>query len=315
MEGNRDSVYNLKDSSYVVYEVLKCTNATRQPGDPECLPDENITNWLENKYAQFRFINQKIDFNDRGEYAVRLNEVWLPTMPLQLGLFNDVGYRYRYNKFDRYDKWWSTNMTTNLFTDIKVFNSDTFTVPKNRTVLAEMYFRLEVDIIAHQRTVFSSMDFIGSLGGVSGFVMDLSQFFYGGYAAFHSAIFTAYALNKLKTSQQDSNSSVNDGNQKSKILEDIWMSLSLKLKLYLHKTWCAPLCFRCCKTKTQESYLELLDECDEEADEDFDIATIIENQKDFRQEIDHIKRNLGIEDQPVNVNPGQLGASADHTPD
>ena len=82
MEGNRDSVYNLKDSSYVVYEIHKCTDALREPDDPKCATDEKIEEWLVNKYAQFRFINQKIDFNDRGEYAVRLNEIWLPTMPL-----------------------------------------------------------------------------------------------------------------------------------------------------------------------------------------------------------------------------------------
>ena len=65
-----------------VYEIHKCVNATRQPDEPICASDEEIEEWLVNKYAQFRFINQKIDFNDRGEYAVRLNEIWLPTMPL-----------------------------------------------------------------------------------------------------------------------------------------------------------------------------------------------------------------------------------------
>ena len=32
MQGNRDSVYNLKDSAYVIYEVSKCSNETKLPG-------------------------------------------------------------------------------------------------------------------------------------------------------------------------------------------------------------------------------------------------------------------------------------------
>lgn len=198
MQGNRDSVYNLKDSAYIIYEIHKCSNETKLPGYPDCKSDDEIEAWLENKYVMFKFINQKIDFTDRGEYAVRLNEVWFPSIPLKSGLYTDSGYRYRYNKFERYDHWWSKQKITDLFYDMKFFSSDTFTVPKTQKVLAEMYFRMEVDIISHQRVVFSSMDFIGSLGGVSGFVLQMTQFVIGGYAAFHSSVVTASAINKLK---------------------------------------------------------------------------------------------------------------------
>ena len=37
-------------------------------------------------------------------------------------------------------------------------------VPEDQLLITEMYFRLEVDSVLHYRVVFSSMDFIGSLG-------------------------------------------------------------------------------------------------------------------------------------------------------
>lgn len=171
LEGNRDSVYNLKDSAYIVYEIHKCTEATRLDGYPPCAPSDEITTWLADKYATFKVLNQKIDFTDRDEFAVRLNEVFIPSVHLASGLFSDTGYRFRYNIFERYDNWWSSTVIVNIFYDYMFYNSDTFVVPESKTEIAEMYFRLEVDQMSHSRVVFSSMDFIGSLGGVSGFML------------------------------------------------------------------------------------------------------------------------------------------------
>lgn len=49
------------------------------------------------------------------------------------------------------------------------YNSDTYpTAPTgSENLIAEMYFRLEVDQISHTRNVYALMDFIGALGGVS----------------------------------------------------------------------------------------------------------------------------------------------------
>lgn len=262
LQGNRDSVYNLKDSSYLIYEIHKCTNATRLPGYPECAPKEEMEKWLSTKYAAFKMINQKIDFTDRDEFAVRMNEIYVPAIPIKSGLFSDTGYRWRYNKFERYDKWWSQNMTTNLFYDFMFYNSDTFTVSEEETRLAEMYFRLEVDIISHSRVVFSSMDFIGSLGGVSGFVMDMAGWFYGGYAAFHSAFVTIFVLYRIRRGQDEQLfKGSNEDDQISPNIENIRLSLCMRIKLYFFTTCCAPCCFNCCKTKKHDVYLQILSEC------------------------------------------------------
>jgi hypothetical protein len=62
-------------------------------------------------------------------------------------------------------------MVNNYFYDFVFYNSDTFEVPYENDLVAEMYFRLEVDEIKHGKQVFTSMDFIGSLGGVSEFML------------------------------------------------------------------------------------------------------------------------------------------------
>jgi hypothetical protein len=256
LEGNRDSVYNLEDSSYIIYEIHKCTEATKFPGNPDCAPISEIDAWIENKYAAFKMINQKIDFTDRDEFAVRFNEIYVPAIPLKSGIFSDTGYRWRYNIFERYDKWWSQSKTINLFYDFMFYNSDSFTVPKEKTELAEMYIRLEVDIISHSRVVFSSMDFIGSLGGVSDFVMQVARWFYGGYAAFHSAFVTIFVLYRIKRGQDEQlfkGSIVED--QIDPNIENIRLSLCMRIKLYFFTTCCAPLCFNCCKSKRHDTYL------------------------------------------------------------
>ena len=67
-----------------------------------------------------------------------------------------------------------------------------------------MYFRLDDDIVDHKRVVFTFTDFIEVLGGVPGFVIQIAQFVYGGYAAFHSALITAHALAEMKKTQKNS---------------------------------------------------------------------------------------------------------------
>ena len=84
-------------------------------------------------------------------------------------------------------------------------------------------------------------------------------------------------------------------------------SLCLKIKLYLFTTSCGCF-FACCKTKRNEDYLEILNECDLEADLEFDIGTMIEKQKKYRREIDMVKENLGIEEhESFNVKADQVG--------
>ena len=114
-------------------------------GYPECASSTDIYNYLETKKIGFKIINQKIDFNERGANAVRFNEVFVPTIDMRAGKFSDTGHRFRYNIFHRIDHWWWKGEKTNPFLDYIFYNSDTWEVPKDKTEIAEVYFRLDTD--------------------------------------------------------------------------------------------------------------------------------------------------------------------------
>ena len=73
LQGTRDSATNEQEHAYVVYEVLVCTEDTRDPDlDPECETDrEKIEEWFSEKLIQVKVIDYKIDFKNRESFAVR----------------------------------------------------------------------------------------------------------------------------------------------------------------------------------------------------------------------------------------------------
>ena len=137
-EGTRDSPLEEKDSAYVIYEFFKCSDATKEPGYPECASPSDIENYLETKKIGFKIINQKIDFNERGPKAVRFNEIFVQTIDMRAGKFSDTGHRFRYNIFNRIDHWVTKYQTKDPFFDYIFYNSDTWEVPKNKTEIAEV---------------------------------------------------------------------------------------------------------------------------------------------------------------------------------
>ena len=56
--------------------------------------------------------------------------------------------------------------------------------------VAEMYFRLSVNEVQHQRIVFKMMDWLGAIGGVEKILMKFIVFFLGGFAQFNSTLVT-----------------------------------------------------------------------------------------------------------------------------
>lgn len=147
-------------------------------------------------------MNEKIDFNDRDEKAVRLGEQFVPSIPIKSGTFTDAGHRYRYNKFLRTDYWYSGKKINDPFYDYVFYNSDTYEVEEDKTVLAELYFRLDSNQINHRRIVFSFMDFVGSMGGVSRILLTICGWVYGSYASFYSSISTITYLYKIRQSPE-----------------------------------------------------------------------------------------------------------------
>ena len=163
--------------------------------------NESIDNFVRKKVIAMKLLNQKIDFYEfeKDQMAVRYNEVFIPG--ISMNKYSDTGYRFRYNLFERFDTWYWFTTKTDFFFDYMFYNSDTYeSAPSGaEDLIGEMYFRLEVDQITHGRVVYTLMDFIGALGGVSDLLLQILGWIIGGYAAFHSSVATISALYKVKT--------------------------------------------------------------------------------------------------------------------
>ena len=153
-QGTRDSAVNRMEHAYVIIEVHVCNNGTKKEDDPECATEDEIEEWIATKQIQLKVIDNKIDFTNLDNYAVRQTEKWLPMVPLKKGSFSDTGYRFRKNSFERKDNWYPfANKYTEGFFDMTFFNSDTLSVGHDYTTIAELYFRLETEEVTHQRIV------------------------------------------------------------------------------------------------------------------------------------------------------------------
>jgi hypothetical protein len=118
-------------------------------------------------------------------------------------------------------------------------------------MIFEGYLRLDVDQVSHARNVFTLMDFIGNLGGVSGLLLEILGWIIGGYAAFHSSIATLAILYKVKNNGQGSflHSKKNDPDQPD--ITKIKFGLRTKIFLFFLQSPVGFL-FGCCKKPEHE---------------------------------------------------------------
>lgn len=68
---------------------------------------------------------------------------------MEPGKFGDFGARFRYNNFHREDNWWNTAATHNPFYDYFFYSLDIYDMPDGNNLLANFYFRLDVNQISH----------------------------------------------------------------------------------------------------------------------------------------------------------------------
>ena len=131
----------------------KCSEATKVEGDPDCASKEEIDDWLLHKRALFKIINNEVDFN-MDSWHVRQNEQWADSIPLKSTLFSDTGYRFSKNLIELHDHLLPTPESDEVtFYDFIKFNCDTMEMGSNNnnTKIAEMYFRLDIDLMKHER--------------------------------------------------------------------------------------------------------------------------------------------------------------------
>ena len=88
-------------------------------------------------------------------------------MPIDPDSYSDVGFRFRTNNFYYWDHFGPYgNYANKTFFDFKFFNSDSYKVVEEHDVVAEIFFRLEIDEIIHYRDVGTFFDWLGDIGGI-----------------------------------------------------------------------------------------------------------------------------------------------------
>ena len=132
-------------------------------------------------------MNEKIDFTKWGTKhargSIKENEMWLPAVQLKAGIYSDVGYRFRENKYSKTDHWFPLmGESDETFYDCLHFSSDELNVDMNHTKVAELFIRLKTDRMFHERRVFSFIDWLGSIGGIEEIFTKTLIFLFGGYA-------------------------------------------------------------------------------------------------------------------------------------
>ena len=100
MYGTRDALINQVSTGYFIIEVNKCTNERILATDDftECESTQNIFDWTYGKHVSMKILNNKADFNINAS-PTRNIEAYLPTIPIDLETFSDVGFRFKRNVF------------------------------------------------------------------------------------------------------------------------------------------------------------------------------------------------------------------------
>ena len=92
------------------------------------------------------------------------------------GEFTDAGYRFRPNLYDRVSKWYWPFGESSTFYDLTFFNHHTFRINEENiktTTIAEIFFRIDTNLLEHQKQVTGFTDFMDSLAGMMGFLFEL----------------------------------------------------------------------------------------------------------------------------------------------
>lgn len=116
-------------------------------------------------------------------------------------------------------------------------------------MIADMYFRLDVDQVSHGRVVYGLMDFIGSLGGVSNLLLQIVGWVFGGYAAFHSSTATLAALYKVRSSATSLFKKSKQNDPAEPTVNKIKVSQSTRIFLFLLSSPLGCLFKLCAKSK------------------------------------------------------------------
>ena len=317
----------------MIFEVLRCSDASKKDGDPECKPrklmrladgssDElftieqlqndgadldmyeedlnadTINNFVRNKKFAMKIINQKIMFEDFGDYSVRYNEIFAPSVALGKE-YSDCGYRFRYNKFIKTDGWLLKDDDEDIFFDYFEYSKDEYDLAPvgEENMIYGGYIRLQVDQVTHTRIVYHFFDFIGDLGGTPAILLQISGWVLGSYAAFNAMYAFTSSLYRFKSEEKVFlETESNDPNTPEITIINI--PILTRYYLWTQTVFFSFLC-SCCKNENHQKQLDVLDKGAENVETDFDIHQIIQTNKLLRHKIEVIKTKLNVKGDPI----------------
>lgn len=130
----------------------------------------------------------------------------------------------------------------------------------------------------------------------------------GGYAAFHQAYATMTVLYKVRRPESEQQIFTNSKREEQiePNIENITLPLCQRIKLYFHDACC---CFTCCcsLSKAQAKQLKIIKDCQARIEEEFDIARLIEKQRDALYDLQLIKEKLEIQNDSMFTKVNPLG--------
>ena len=169
LQGTKESNAYGQKTVYHVVEAKRC-NKTE---NAFCESEDNIDLFLSDKVLSLRYIQKSINFM-KDDYVAYSSQM-LSAFKLY-GEFTDAGYRFRPNLFDRVNKWYWPFSESSVFYDLTFFNHHPFRINKKNiktTLIAEIYYRVDTNLIEHQKYVTGFSDFLDSLAGMMGFLFEI----------------------------------------------------------------------------------------------------------------------------------------------
>ena len=114
-------------------------------------------------------------------------------------MYSDVGYRFRTNIFLVWDTIAPYHYFKEMFFwDFKFYNQDTYKSTEDITLIAEIYFRLEIDSILHSRKTETFFSWLEAMGGIPEILKMFAQMVIGTYLGFHSTMMNIKTFYKVE---------------------------------------------------------------------------------------------------------------------
>lgn len=182
-QGSKESTRFKQTEQLSIIEIKRCEKTDTWD---DCAKDKDMNKWLESKIVNIRYNDKTVNFQDSEKYVGYTTQYGY-SMKL-LGDFTDIGYRFRQNIYNTQDFWYWPITDTSTFFNLETYNYSPVNVPDKEVTkakkIAEVWFRLDTNVMDHTKQVTSFTQFLSSLAGMLGFLFTIAGSIFGSYICF-----------------------------------------------------------------------------------------------------------------------------------